>query len=106
MPFLKITCHNNPEDYHDVEISPRDMTIIEWNKGETYAYRFRCPECSYIDYNITNTCMVDILAATGVKIEQLDLPKTESGHGKPINNDEIQKFLTKIDNLSPNDLIN
>jgi hypothetical protein len=77
-----------------VELTSKDMTVrlcVEDNRG---SYAFRCPTCAMTVTKNAEQRIVDLLVASGVKVEMWTLPLElrERPVGAPLTHDDLLTF--------------
>jgi hypothetical protein len=90
MATIRASC----PDCGDVELTSQDMTVrlcVEDNRG---SYVFRCPTCTMTVTKATEQRIVDLLVASGVKVEMWTLPLElrERPVGAPLTHDDLLAF--------------
>jgi hypothetical protein len=90
MATIRASC----PDCGDVELTSQDMTVrlcVEDNRG---SYVFRCPACTMTVTKATEQRIVDLLVASGVKVEMWTLPLElrERPVGAPFTHDDLLAF--------------
>jgi hypothetical protein len=90
MATIRASC----PDCGDVELTSQDMTVrlcVEDNRG---SYVFRCPTCRMTVTKATEQRIVDLLVASGVKVEMWTLPLElrERPVGAPLTHDDLLAF--------------
>ena len=90
MATIRASC----PDCGDVELTTRDLTVrvcIEDNQG---SYAFRCPTCRMAVVKQAEQRIVDLLVASGVRLDEWRLPAelAEPRVGAPINHDDLLDF--------------
>ena len=95
MATIRASC----PDCGDVELTTRDLTVrvcLEDNQG---SYAFRCPTCRMAVVKAAEQRIVDLLVASGVRLDEWRLPAelTEPRVGDPINHDDLLDFHALLD---------
>lgn len=87
---IKASCH----DCGDVELGVTDVRVRVCTIDETGTYVFRCPACQMSVVKPAEPRVVDLLVASGVRIEHWDLPAElfEPHRGEPISHDDLIDF--------------
>jgi hypothetical protein len=87
---IKASC----ADCGDVELSTDDVRVRVCSAGEQASYVFRCPSCLMLVAKSAERRIVDLLVASGVRLEQWDLPDEmfETKLGAPITHDDLIDF--------------
>jgi len=90
MATIRASC----PDCGDVELTSQDMTVrlcVDDNRG---AYVFRCPTCVMTVTKPTEQRIIDLLVASGVKVEMWTLPLElrERPTGSPFTHDDLLTF--------------
>lgn len=70
MATVRATCPN----CGDVELTTRDVTVRVCADDDTGSYSFRCPICRMTALKAAEPHVVDLLAASGVRVEVWTLP--------------------------------
>ena len=90
MATIRASC----PDCGDVELTTRDLTVrvcLEDNQG---SYAFRCPTCRMAVVKAAEQRIVDLLVASGVRLDEWRLPAelSEPRVGDPISHDDLLDF--------------
>lgn len=87
---IKASC----KDCGDVELGVGDLRVRVCTIDEAGTYVFRCPACQMSVVKPAEPRIVDLLVASGVRIEHWDLPGElfEPRHGPPITHDDLIDF--------------
>jgi hypothetical protein len=78
----------------DVELSTGDMMVRVCTQVDQASYIFRCPSCRMSVAKKAERRIVELLVASGVRIERWDLPQEmfEEKLGSPISHDDLIDF--------------
>jgi hypothetical protein len=78
----------------DVQLTPRDLTVRVCAEDESGAYVFQCPRCESSVAKDANQHVVDLLVASGVRLEvwRRPLELLEQHSGPPIDADDLLDF--------------
>jgi hypothetical protein len=78
----------------DVELSTSDMMVRVCTQADQATYIFRCPSCQMSVAKQAERRIVELLVASGVKLERWDLPQEmfEEKLGSPITHDDLIDF--------------
>ena len=87
---IKASC----QDCGDVEIGVRDVRVRVCVADDHGSYVFRCPTCRMSVVKPAEPRIVDLLVASGVRLEQWELPAElfEVRSGAPIDHDDLIDF--------------
>lgn len=78
----------------DVEFGSDDLSVRVCTADNSGSYAFRCPECGLAVAKPADTRVVELLTASGARIEVWDLPAEmgEIHSGPPVTYDDILEF--------------
>jgi hypothetical protein len=78
----------------DVELSTAEMMVRVCTQVDQASYIFRCPSCQMSVAKQAERRIVDLLVASGVRLERWDLPQEmfEQKLGSPICHDDLIDF--------------
>jgi len=87
---IKASC----QDCGDVELGVTDVRVRVCSIDEAGTYVFRCPTCQMSVVKPAEARIVDLLVASGVRLEHWDLPAElfEAHPGAPISHDDLIDF--------------
>lgn len=90
MATIRASC----PDCGDVELTSKDMTVRLCVEDDRGSYVFRCPTCRMTVTKATEQRIVDLLVASGVKVETWTLPLElhERPAGAPLTHDDLLAF--------------
>lgn len=91
MATVRATC----PDCGDVELTTREVTVRVCADDESGAYAFRCPSCHMTVLKPAEPHIVDLLAASGVRVVVWSLPaelKERPSGGELFTHDDILDF--------------
>jgi predicted RNA-binding Zn-ribbon protein involved in translation (DUF1610 family) len=94
MTTIKATCPS----CGDVDLKPRDITVVIAPAAGWASYQFQCPNC---EEEITKTAddeVVTLLRGAGVRVEKLHVPAEalELHFGPPLAPDDLIDFGLKL----------
>ncbi len=95
MATVRATC----PDCGDVELTTREVTVRVCADDDTGAYTFRCPVCHMTVLKPAESHIVDLLAASGVRVVVWTLPAEL--HERPLDG----PFFTHDDLLDFHDML-
>lgn len=100
MTTIKATCPS----CGDVDLKPRDITVVVAPAAGWANYQFRCPSCEEPITKTADEEVVTLLRGAGVRVEKLHIPAEalELRFGPPIADDDLIDFglrLSGIDRL-------
>lgn len=81
-------------DCGDVELTTEQVTVRVCAEDNQGSYAFRCPTCSLSVVKPAEPRIVELLVASGVKLDTWHLPAelSEAHHGRPISHDDLLDF--------------
>lgn len=90
MATIRASC----PDCGDVELTSQDMTVRLCADDNRGAYVFRCPTCDMTVSKATEQRIIDLLVASGVKVDMWTLPLElrERPVGAPFTHDDLLTF--------------
>lgn len=100
MTTIKATCPS----CGDVDLKPRDITVVVAPAAGWAHYQFRCPTCEEAITKSADEEVVTLLRGAGVRVEKLHIPAEalELHFGPPIADDDLIDFglrMSGIDRL-------
>lgn len=100
MTTIKATCPT----CGDVDLKPRDISVLVAPAAGWATYQFLCPSCSDEITKTADEEVVSLLRGAGVRVEKLKIPAEalELHFGAPIGKDDLIDFglkLSESDNL-------
>ena len=90
MATIRASC----SDCGDVELTTSDVTVRVCTHDNSGTYSFRCPDCEMTVVKPAEPRTVDLLVASGVKLQAWDLPAemSEVHEGDPISHEDLLEF--------------
>ena len=90
MSTIRASC----PDCGDVELTSQDMTVRVCAEDNRGSYAFRCPACTMTVSKAAEQRIVDLLIASGVRVEvwRLPLELQERPIGAPFTHDDLLSF--------------
>jgi hypothetical protein len=90
MSTIRASC----PDCGDVELTSLDMTVRVCADDNRGAYAFRCPLCTMTVSKPAEQRIIDLLVASGVRVEVWSLPLElqERPVGEPFTHDDLLAF--------------
>jgi hypothetical protein len=90
MSTIRASC----PDCGDVELTSVDMTVRVCAEDNRGSYAFRCPLCTMTVSKAAEQRIVDLLIASGVRVEVWSLPLElqERPVGEPLTHDDLLAF--------------
>lgn len=90
MATIRASC----PDCGDVELSTADVTVRLCTDDQRGSYVFRCPICKLMVSKQAESRIVDLLVASGVRLQtwQLPLEILERPIGEPFSHDDLLAF--------------
>jgi len=85
MTTIKTTCSR----CGDIHLTPDDVALELHPGGKEGDYRFKCPNCTYLQRRPANSRVVSVLLATGVQFEVIS--------SDPITEREIEAFSAALE---------
>lgn len=87
---IKASC----QECGDVELGVTDVRVRVCSRDDAGTYVFRCPTCRMSVVKPAEARIVDLLVASGVRLEHWDLPAElfEPHRGAPISHDDLIDF--------------
>jgi hypothetical protein len=87
---IKASCH----DCGDVQLGAGDLRVRRCAQMTESTYLFRCPECQLPVVKPADARVVELLVASGVRVEDWQLPAEllEPHLGAPISHDDLIDF--------------
>lgn len=100
MTTIKATCPS----CGDVDLKPRDITVVVAPAAGWATYQFDCPTCEELITKSADDEVVTLLRGAGVKVEKLHIPAEalELHFGPPLAADDLIDFglrMSAADNL-------
>jgi hypothetical protein len=90
MATIRASC----PDCGDIELTTADMTVRICEEDQRGSYIFRCPSCRMTVTKDAEARIVDLLVASGVKLDvwRLPLELLERPMGAPFTHDDLLSF--------------
>ena len=90
MATIRATC----ADCGDVEMTSDDVIVRVCVDNGQGAYAFRCPECTMAVSKAADSRVIELLIASGVRLDRWRLPAEldEVRAGEPIDHDDLLDF--------------
>jgi hypothetical protein len=100
MTTIKATCPT----CGDVDLKPRDITVVVAPAAGWANYQFSCPTCQESITKVADDEVVTLLRGAGVRVEKLQIPAEalELRLGPPLADDDLIDFGLR---LSESDLL-
>ena len=78
----------------DVDLTVGDVSVRVCSNDQRGSYSFRCPECQLAVSKPADSNVVELLVASGVKMDVWELPAElwEPRVGEPISHDDLLDF--------------
>jgi hypothetical protein len=94
MATIRASC----PDCGDVQLTAAGMTVRVCTDNRQGAYLFRCPRCRMVVHKPTEQRIVDLLVASGVRMETWRLPAelAERPGGAPLTHDDLLEFYETL----------
>lgn len=94
MTTIKATCPT----CGDVDLKPRDITVVVAPAAGWANYQFHCPGCEESITKIADEEVVTLLRGAGVRVEKLHIPAEalELHFGPPIADDDLIDFGLRL----------
>jgi hypothetical protein len=91
---MATTIRASCEDCGDVELSTEDLQVRVCSHDNRGTYVFRCPACQMSVVKAAESRIIDLLIASGVKMETWDLPAelSEPRSSTPLTHDDLIDF--------------
>lgn len=96
MATIRASC----PDCGDVELTTDDVTVRVCTDDNQGAYQFACPSCHLSVVKAAEPQIVELLVASGVRLNTWHLPAELLEHrdGHPITHDDLLDFHNLLDN--------
>ena len=96
MATIRATC----ADCGDVEMTSDDVIVRVCVDNGQGAYAFRCPECTMAVSKPADNRVIELLIASGVRLDRWRLPAEldEARTGEPIDHDDLLDFHNLLHN--------
>jgi len=94
MTTIKATCPS----CGDVDLKPRDITVVVAPAAGWATYRFPCPQCEELITKAADEEVVTLLRGAGVRVEKLHIPAEalEVHFGPPLADDDLIDFGVRL----------
>ena len=78
----------------DVDLTVEDVSVRVCSNDQRGSYSFRCPECQLAVAKPADPNVVELLVASGVRMDVWELPAElwETRVGEPISHDDLLDF--------------
>lgn len=95
MTSIRVTCAS----CGDLELQTADLRARSCLDDDRHQYRFTCNSCTEITVKDTEFRVIELLEASGVRVDYWELPKEmfETHHGRPITHDDLLEFHLVIE---------